>query len=244
MLIVNADDWGKNETTTNNIICCFLSDRITSTSAMVFMVDSERAAEIALSHRPDVGLHINFTERFTKNTAGPRLNEYHNNIASFLLRNKFSMLIYNPLLRDQFKYVFEHQYDEFVRLYGYTPSHIDGHKHMHLCSNMLIDTIISPGFKVRKSFTFQGDEKDMFNRAYRYVLNKWLGHRYITTDFFFALSPARLYNKLPEIFNLATSTDVELMAHPELQDEHEFLMSHEYESLLGTTKRGNYQNLL
>ncbi len=49
LLIVNADDFGGNRLATDRIAECFQVGAITSTSAMVYMSDSERAASIAPS---------------------------------------------------------------------------------------------------------------------------------------------------------------------------------------------------
>ena len=67
MLIINADDWGRSVAETDAALKCFRERRITSVSAMVFMGDSERAAELAKENKLDVGLHLNFTDRFTAN---------------------------------------------------------------------------------------------------------------------------------------------------------------------------------
>ena len=52
MLIITADDYGKDERTTDNILKCAEERRITSMSAMVFMNDSERAAKIIQKKSP------------------------------------------------------------------------------------------------------------------------------------------------------------------------------------------------
>jgi YdjC-like protein len=49
MLIINADDWGRSRAETDNALTCHDEGRITSASAMVYMEDSERAAELAKS---------------------------------------------------------------------------------------------------------------------------------------------------------------------------------------------------
>ena len=67
MLIINADDWGRSLAETDAALECYKAGRITSASAMVFMGDSERAAELAKENKLDVGLHLNFTDRFTAN---------------------------------------------------------------------------------------------------------------------------------------------------------------------------------
>jgi predicted glycoside hydrolase/deacetylase ChbG (UPF0249 family) len=46
MLIVNADDWGRNRDATDRSLECHRNGRITTVSAMVFMEDSERAADL------------------------------------------------------------------------------------------------------------------------------------------------------------------------------------------------------
>ncbi len=43
MIVINADDLGRTEAETEAALSCFNQGRITSTSAMVFMEDSERA---------------------------------------------------------------------------------------------------------------------------------------------------------------------------------------------------------
>ncbi|TMP94577.1 MAG: ChbG/HpnK family deacetylase [Verrucomicrobia bacterium] len=46
MLIINADDWGRSLAETDAALRCYKAGRITSVSAMAFMADSERAAEL------------------------------------------------------------------------------------------------------------------------------------------------------------------------------------------------------
>ena len=142
MLIVNADDWGRSRAETDAATDCYRAGRIASTSAMVFMEDSERAAEVAKGCGIEVGLHLNLSQRLAENvTADSRLVEYHERICRFLNRNKFALVLYNPLLREQFRYVYRSQVEEFHRLFGKAPSHIDGHQHLHSCSNLLLDRI-------------------------------------------------------------------------------------------------------
>jgi predicted glycoside hydrolase/deacetylase ChbG (UPF0249 family) len=131
MLIINADDWGRSVMETNAAISCYTAGRITSVSAMVFMVDSERAAELAKENAVDVGLHLNFTEGFTGRNNSGKVAEHHNRLAMYLSRNKYSQLLYNPLLRRAFSYFYQAQADEFEHLFVKPRSHIDGHHHMH-----------------------------------------------------------------------------------------------------------------
>ena len=54
-LIINADDWGLDDRTTNRILECFQGRVLSSASGMVFMEDSERAANIAQDQGLDIG---------------------------------------------------------------------------------------------------------------------------------------------------------------------------------------------
>src|SRR5215831_8631232 len=139
MLIVNADDWGRSEAETNATLDCYRHGSVTSVSGMVFMKDSERAADIAKSAGFDVGLHLNLTEPFTSASVPPQIHVAQGRIAAFLTRSKYAFLFYHPGLRREFRVVYDAQAEEFRRLYGREPSHVDGHQHMHHCMNMMVD---------------------------------------------------------------------------------------------------------
>ena len=172
MLIINADDCGRSVAETDAALRCYQRKRITSVSAMVFMEDSERAAEVAKEQNPNVGLHLNFDERFTGNRVPATLQDYHDETARFLTRNKCSQLLYNPFLRREFAYSYHAQAEEFVRLFGKHPSHIDGHHHMHLCAHVLLGNMIPAGTKLRRNFSSWPLEKSCLNRAYRALVDR------------------------------------------------------------------------
>ena len=225
MLIINADDFGRTRQSTNRIVSCHNQGRVTSTSAMVFMEDSQRAAELAGESNIDVGLHLNFTQKPTQpQTQSSLFCAYHDRIAAFLTRRKYNFLIYNPALRRQFEYVFQLQLEEFERLYSMSPSHIDGHHHMHLCTNMLIKTIIPKRQRVRRNFSFARGEKNLLNRIYRRIIDKGLERKYLIADYFFSLADVVKTDQIKRVLNLAKTAIVELETHPELDEEFEWLM--------------------
>jgi chitin disaccharide deacetylase len=243
MLIVNADDLGRSRAATDNALACYVRERITSTSAMVFMEDSERAAELALASGIDVGLHINLSERFTAEAVPEGLRYSQAVLCRFLRASKYALLLYNPFLRRQFRDVFQSQYSEFIRLYGRMPSHLDGHHHMHLASNLLVEGIIPHGSNVRRSFSFWPGEKSVVNRLYRAVVDRWLRRRYRLTDYFFALSQDPTLTRLERIIGLAKDSNVELMTHPQVRNEYDFLMSDNFRSALFRVQLGAYGEL-
>lgn len=226
MLIVNADDWGRTPAETDAALACYRCGKVTSVSAMVFMEDSQRAADIAGDEGiAAVGLHLNLSQRFDGAVRKGRLNENHDRIVRYLSISKYCLIIYNPVLRRCFLRDYEAQVEEFQRLYGRAPSHFDGHQHMHLCTNVLLDHPIPSGARVRRSFSFLPGERSSLNRSYRLVVDKWLSHRYRLTDYFFALShkldPARLKQTLA----LSENATVEIMSHPVKPAEYNCLMN-------------------
>src|SRR4029453_18343984 len=169
------------------VVACHRAGRISSTTAMVFMRDSERAARLADELAIDVGLHLNLSQEFTANDVPSALRRSQAAVVGFLTASKYALLVYNPLLRRPFRDVVDAQIREFERLYRRQPSHIDGHQHQHLCSNVLLDGLIPARHKVRRSFSFFRGEKNGLNRGYRSLVDRALARQYVLTDFFFSL---------------------------------------------------------
>lgn len=231
MLYVNADDLGWTEQVTDRILTCYHQRRIHAASAMTFMKDSERAAELAGQNGLPVGLHLNFTQNFNSETVTANLRDKHKILATYLKARKFNQILYNPMLGNAFGYVFHAQWDEFSRLYGKPPKRLDGHHHMHLCMNMIASGRYPKGLKIRRNFTFNAGEKDPFNRLYRYLVDRWLRSRFLCTDFFFSMAPID-QEKLQRLVLLSKSSDVELMVHPGVEKEYSFLLSPEWANLI------------
>ena len=243
MLIINADDFGRSSAETDAAAACYRAGRITSATAMVFMEDSERGAEMSPELGLDVGLHLNLSQRFSGSGVSTRLREHHDRIVGFLTANPYAVLLYNPRLRSAFRYVYDAQVGEFTRLYGRAPSHIDGHQHRHLCSNVLLDTIIPAQERVRRNFSFWPGEKNVINRGYRRVVDALLARRYRVTDFFFSLQQCLQGNRMGRVFELSGRANVELMTHPLNQREYQYLMSDGYAAALRQLETGTYSSL-
>ncbi|HXI69244.1 MAG TPA: ChbG/HpnK family deacetylase [Verrucomicrobiae bacterium] len=228
MIIVNADDLGRSRPETDAALACHARGRITAATAMMFMADSERAAGEARRAGLDVGLHLNLDEAFTAPHVPPALVSQHAAIARFLKRKKYALLLYHPLLRSCFRSVYQAQEAEFIRLYGRPPSHVDGHRHRHLCTNLLMDRIIPAGYQMRRSFTFNRGEKGWLNRTYRHWVDQRLQRRYRVTDGFFCLRQSLLAKKLDRVLEMSKVATVELMTHPHNSVEYDYLMSDDF----------------
>jgi predicted glycoside hydrolase/deacetylase ChbG (UPF0249 family) len=243
MLIINADDFGITRSATDRIIAAYRHGAVTSTSAMVFMEDSERAAELAKESGIDTGLHLNFTQPFTGSTRNSHSAEQQEQIGRFLRYNKFGQLFYHPGLRRQFRVSFQVQLDEFLRLFGKPPSHFDGHHHMHLCANMLFDQVIPNGEKVRRSFSFLPERRGWMKNGYRWFAAKWIERRYRSAEFLFSLSDCIQFDGFGRIIQLARQANVELETHPEKTEELEWLLSDACAEMRSLVEMGNYAAL-
>lgn len=223
--ILNADDWGRDEKTTTRILDCFRRGAISSVSAMVFMKDSQRGAEIARAESIDAGLHLNFTLAYSDTRRPAKLAEYQGRIARALLRHRWAGALYYPRLAASFDYMVKAQAEEFERLYGAAPARMDGHHHMHLCANVLGQRLLPPGIVVRRNLSFGPGEKGWLNRFYRSRQDRKLERDHRLADFFFDLRPLEDTARLEKICALATRSNVEVETHPAREDEYKFLMS-------------------
>ena len=231
MLNVNADDLGIESLVTDRIISCYQQKRINSASFMTFMKDSERAAYLACKIGMNIGIHLNFDQELTGKNLNDNLLIHHKAISGYLKKGKWNQVIYNRSLKNSFKYVYNAQWNEYLRLIGEEPKRLDGHHHMHLCMNMLVSGNYHRGIKIRRNFSFKPGEKDPFNRFYRYLVDRWLKLRYQCMDYFFSLAPID-QKRLKRIIVLSTTCDVELMVHPGVQKEFQFLNSDEWVRML------------
>jgi hypothetical protein len=132
-------------------------------------------------------------------------------------------MIFHPGLKRSFEYVVNTQRNEFARLYGAEPRRVDGHHHMHLCTNVLMGDLLPRGVLVRRNFSFQPGEKSVFNRAYRQAVDRILAKRYVLTDYFFSLPPLDPRERIQKILSLAKDSIVEVETHPVNREEHKFL---------------------
>jgi chitin disaccharide deacetylase len=222
-LILNADDWGRDRETTDRTLECLERRAISSVSAMVFMADSERAAEMAKSRDIDAGLHLNLTAPFTGSRQIQELSIHHQRVRSYLRGHRLAQVVFHPGLARSFEYVVKAQLDEYLRLFGSAPERIDGHHHMHLCANVLYGRLLPVGTQARRSFSFLPGEKSALNRAYRRIVDKTLMRRHRTTDFFYSLPPLGVPGRLERILSLAKSNVVEVENHPANTEEYRFL---------------------
>lgn len=243
MLIVNADDLGRSRGATDRAIACFAAKRISSGSAMVFMADSTRALGAARDAGLPVGLHLNLSEAFSASNVPADLRLAHDAVRNFLNANRYALVRFSPRLTRQFEYVTRAQIEEFERLFGQAPTHIDGHQHMHLATNVLLQKLLPEGAKVRRNFSSRANERNLLNRSYRLGVDWLLKRRHRLADYFFSLSHFLAADQLLGLIALAKNADVEVMTHPERDEEFELLMSDFFARSLLDVDFGGYDLL-
>lgn len=222
-LIINADDWGCDKETTDRTLECLQHRSVSSVSAMVFMDDSERAAAIARDQGISVGLHLNLTAPFSSSARLQRLAEHQRRVSGYLRLHRFTQATFNPFLANSFHYLAAAQLEEFACLYGAEPKRVDGHHHMHLCANVMLQKLVPSGTAVRRNFSFEPGEKSLWNNLYRRFSDHILAKRYRITDLFYSLAPLQPLSRLQKIFSLAKALQVEVETHPVKQSEYQFL---------------------
>lgn len=232
-LIVNGDDWGRDQETTQKMLECVRCGAVSSVSAMAFMQDSERAAGLAREHGVDAGLHMNFTSPFNAANCPPRLLEHQRSVGNYLGRNPLARGIYNPWLASSFEYVVAAQIEEHVRLYGAAPERIDGHHHMHLSANVLLGKLLPAGKIVRRHFSPEPGEKFLRHRVFRWFTDAILTPRYRVADYFFSIIPLERRDRLKRILSLAAGSIVEIETHPVDPEEYRFLAGGEFFRMTG-----------
>lgn len=240
ILIVNADDWGRDRETTDLTRDCVMSGSVSSVSAMVFMQDSERACALAKEHGIDAGLHLNLTIPFSGARCPSGLVEHQRRIASFFCTSRFAPAMYHPGLASSFRYVVQSQLEEYARLYQRGPQRIDGHHHMHLAANVLGQKLLPAGTILRPNFSFSTGEKSFLNRLYRRGQNRLLARRHRLADFFFDILPLDA-ERLKRIAALGREYNVEIETHPADREQYDFLMRGELAAMDGVEIARGYQ---
>jgi predicted glycoside hydrolase/deacetylase ChbG (UPF0249 family) len=243
MLIINGDDLGRDKVATDACLRCHRQKRITSASIMVFMADSERAAELAIKEHLETGLHVNLVLPYNGHGVAGSLREAQNSTAAFFRWGPWTQAIFNPFVARAVAKAFYAQLEEYRRLFRREPDHFNGHKHFHLSLNMMVADVLPPGSAVRRSFTFLRGEKNWLNRRYRKLIDAWLLKKHISTDAFFSLDPLSDRPRLRRIVRIAETECVELMVHPWSPDQQAFLIGEEFRLMIERVPRGGFSEL-
>lgn len=246
LLIVNADDFGLDHQSTDAILERFRAGSITSATALVWMSDSERAAELGTRAGLPVGLHLNLIEAFSGADVPDDVAATQRRVVDRMRSGGTRALLYDPRWSSEFERCISDQLRRFQELYGRLPTHIDGHRHMHLALNALFARALAPIARCRRAVNRLPTESPAYKQFGRAMLSQLVRLRFFTTSWCYSLGP--LYPSLggagiEEKLALADRTSLELIVHPGYQDELEVLRTAEWQELLSGRALGSYEAL-
>jgi predicted glycoside hydrolase/deacetylase ChbG (UPF0249 family) len=241
LLIVNADDFGGNRLATDRIAECFAAGAITSTTAMVYMSDSSRAAEIARERQLPVGLHLNVTQELEDPDTPIPVRERQSRLVRYFAGRRVRRFTFNPAINALARRCIADQLECFRGLFGREPIHIDGHNHGHLSPSVLL--ALPSGVHVRTGQA--GPEANCAGLAHK-ARQALIAHRQGTTDYFLPIdrlgaSPGE--QAIEEMLAIADSASLEVMVHPDRDNDFTTLMSDAWKRALRRRNLGTYEEL-
>jgi chitin disaccharide deacetylase len=247
LLIVNADDFGLDDVATDAILECFDAGAITSTTALVWMSDSDRAAEMATRADLPVGLHLNLIEPFTAPDVPAATAATQLRVAMRMRSGGPRALLFDPRWSHDFETCITDQLSRFRELYGRPPTHVDGHRHMHLALNALFARALGDVPCCRRAVNRLPHESPAHRQLGRTVLSQLVRVRFLTTDWCYSLSPlhpALGGHGIGEKLRLSHRGSIELIVHPGYPGEFEALRAPEWPALLAGRRLGSFEALL
>lgn len=131
LLIVNADDFGLNDSATDGIVESHVAGSVTSTTLMANAPGVERAAKHAAIHPAlGVGLHFNLT--WGRPITAPRdVPALVDQDGAFLSREMLARRLFmGRVPAEQIKVELQAQWEK-VLSFGIKPTHVDSHQHVH-----------------------------------------------------------------------------------------------------------------
>jgi len=246
LLIVNADDFGLDTANTDAILGCFHAGAISSTTALVWMRDSERAAELARSERIPTGLHLNLIEPYTSADVPERVAATQRRVVDRLRAGGVGAQLYHPGWSADFGRCIEDQLSRFGELYGRAPTHVDGHRHMHLAMNALLSRALGPVERCRRPVNRTPRESAGYKRVARSALAAMVRLRFTTTGACFSirsLHPDLGGSGIDRELGGARRASVEVFVHPGYPDELPVLRSASWRERLTNYHLGTFEDL-
>jgi predicted glycoside hydrolase/deacetylase ChbG (UPF0249 family) len=131
VLIINADDMGASRSTTDSVIECFSEGTITSATAMVWMPESDRAAQLARELDLPIGLHLNLTLPFSGDGVPDGVRQRQLALTSWFDRDSWRAARRHAPDPSLITAAIADQLARFHATFG-EPTHLDGHHHVHI----------------------------------------------------------------------------------------------------------------
>lgn len=247
LLIVNADDWGGFRAGTDAIEACFAMGAISSTTAMVHMSDSRRAAELARERGRPIGLHLNLTQPFDAGDVPAAARERQRRLCEHFapLARRRWLPSSRPSLRGLVADGIRDQLEQFRALYGAEPTHLDSHHHVHVCPDVFLSDALASGMRVRQTVSPLPGEGGLalLPRRLKHAL---LARRFQTTERFWGsreMSDDGSGVSIADAVRCARGRSVEVMVHPSFEQEMPVLSSAAWLEAIAAAPLGSYAEL-
>lgn len=229
LLVVNADDWGGFREGTDAIESCFEIGAISSTTAMVHMADSQRAAELARERARPTGLHLNLTQPYDAPAVPAPVRERQRRLCahfSALARRRWT-LSPDPRTHRLVADGIRDQLEEFRALYEREPTHVDSHHHVHVCPDVFLSGALARGTRVRQALALapgagNRGARGLVQGLARSHKQRLLSRRFLTTERFWCaaeLSGGDGAVPIVQAAAYAATHTVEIMVHPSFESD-------------------------
>ena len=219
-IIVNADDFGLTVGVSEGIVEAFKNGIVTSTTLMVTQPGAKAAVELSRENpKLGIGLHMTF-DKGKALTGVSTLTDENGN-----LKSSKSLLEPGVKEEDFYKEILA-QYEEFKKLMGKEPTHVDSHHHIHSRN--------PEAFKATTRFCTENNMK-------RRSDDSFVGHFYGAD-----ISEDKLIQLIEDKIKVSNCDILEMMTHPGKSDESleatsSYTMPREEEiRILTSTKVKNY----
>ncbi len=160
-IIVNADDFGRDEEANRAILECFQRGYINQTTLMVNMPYAKKAVALAreAGFADKIGLHLNLTQGMPLTESIKRFSEMCDVDGNFRVNRVGCNGKVSPLLLEAIAEEVEAQVKRYIS-FGLPLMHCDGHHHCHNrlgLYRMILPILKKMGFKsIRNRYTFFG----------------------------------------------------------------------------------------
>ena len=243
-LIVNADDYGVSERAVESTALVFASGAITSATAMVFCTASPNAARVAMESKMPVGLHLNLTDLFSSEDAPSESRRRQAAVAKRMIARAWTRYVWWPDLAADVDATISDQLQEFRSLFSQSPTHLDGHHHIHLATNVLLSRTLGNFSAVRLPFSTEGWSRGLAATSVRGVQREYIQRRFRTTERFYSLQQfVEHHETIWASMNWRGDQAVEVECHPESEDDHRVLGSAKWRHILERYEHHSYDTL-
>lgn len=222
-IIVNADDFGKDASTTEAILRCLRAGNITHTTCMVNMPYCAEAMRLAKENGvlDRIGLHVNLTEGIPLTDGIKKFSLFCDSAGQFngaRYRSGLKTRFLLPLeVQQAVKTEVEAQAKRFVELGG-ALMHADSHHHVHFdwsVGRIVVPKLKAMGFRTVRIGYNVGNGRRLPVRIYRAIYNKWIRCQIGARSDWFCSYPG--YQNETEKWKNRSGT-VEIMVHPMIVD--------------------------